>query len=166
MRLRGFLIVALSIVALWSITIMGVYAGSASSLGSQWVGKDYGDHSGQVDLNTTVYVYWTGITPSDGTVDITIIKPDSEVLEQWLNLPPSASGTIDFVANMSGTYLIRFDGHPSYYVYTTLIAASSVFVLPESALGTLTALFSGVLAVAVFSLMKPKVQSHFKKIKN
>ena len=128
----------------------------ASSLDTAWAGVNYNDHSGQVNVGATVYIYWTGVVPSDGTVDVAVIQPDGTTLIQWQDLSPSASGTISFIASESGTYLITFNGEPSYHTYTDLIAATSVFVLPESVIGALAAMVSGFAAVCVFGVVKYK----------
>jgi hypothetical protein len=75
-----------------------------------------------------------------------------DTVAYWQNLTPSASGTIFFVPDQTGTYLVTFDGDPTYHIFTTLIAATSVYVLPECVLGTLSAVACGFVAVGVYSL--------------
>src|SRR5208283_4711707 len=133
------MLIVFCLVAIGFLCMSTVYAGTASSLDAAWAGVNYDDHSGQVNVGATVYIYWIGVVPSDGTVDVTVTQPDGNTLVQWQNLVPSASGTISFVASTPGTYLITFNGDPSYHVITDLIAATSIFVLPESVIGTLSA---------------------------
>lgn len=151
-------LILLSVVVIASLIISGVHAGSAAAVSRIYLGVDPNDHHGVVDLGATVYIYWDGVVPSDlgNTVDITVIKPDGSVLTHWYDRPPSASGALSFVANMLGTYLVILDGHPTYYMYSTVVASASIFVLPESILGTSVALVACFSAVGVLGVIKIK----------
>jgi ABC-type antimicrobial peptide transport system permease subunit len=135
-------------------------AGTAASVNKMWASTNYGDASSQVGLGSTVFIHWTGVVPSafGDTVDVTVIDPYGNNMTNWQELEPSESGTISFVANTYGSYAVIFDGHPTYYTYTTIVAVTSFFVVPEGVLGTLMALVSGFVAVGIIGVVKIRRQ--------
>lgn len=130
-----------------------VHAGTATSLSNVSAGANSSDNSGQCATGSCVYIYWSGVTPSDGTVDVTVYNPDGSINLQWTDLAPDASGTIMFTPEQVGTYLIIFDGAPTY-TWTYQIAAVSYFNLPESAIGALAAVISAFAAFGVLAVVK------------
>ncbi|MCW4025225.1 MAG: emp24/gp25L/p24 family protein [Candidatus Bathyarchaeota archaeon] len=148
-----------------AITSIG-YAGTAASVNKAWAGVNYYDDSGQVSLGSTVNIYWTGVVASSqgDTVDITVIDPDGNNITNWMDLTPTDSGNVSFVPDKTGSYAVIFDGHPTYYHFSTVVAVSSVFVLPESFLGTLLALSTGFTAIGVFRVWKTR--KHYNPITN
>jgi hypothetical protein len=158
MKLYRVIIFILTIVVPLALMVNVCSASSAASVDKAWAGMNPNDDSGQVTQGSIVNIYWTGVVASaDGnTVDIKVIDPNGNQVAFWTGLGPSASGTIHFEAAEYGTYGIIMEGHPTYYKYSTTVAASSVFALPETALGTLMALASGFAAFGVLGIAKTK----------
>ena len=141
-----------------SLNIANVQAstGTATSVSKAWAGVNINDDSGVVNLGSTVHIYWTGVSPSTGTVYVTVYKPDGTFLQSWGPLDPTKSGTPSFTTSMVGNYYIFLDGYPSYHMFSTIVASVSVFVVPESVFGTLAAVGAGVAAFGTFGLIKVK----------
>ncbi len=156
MNFKKMALVVLCIAAFASLSISFAYAGSATSVSNFRVGVTPTDMSGQAPLNTQVYVYWDSITPSGGTVDITIYNPSGVLIASYPNVAPSASGTIHFTVDTPGSYYVQADGFPSYHAATTFVAGASVLVLPESVLGTLAAVGAGVAAFGTVKLYQKR----------
>lgn len=158
MNSKAVALIMVSVILTVLPTINIASAGTAASVSTVHMGADFDDYSGVVYVGTTVYIYWDGVNPSSegDTVDITVIKPDGSILTSWLDLPPSASGTISFVANEEGTYGAFLYGFPTYHEYTTIIASTSIHVLPESVLGTSIAIIAGLAAVGTLGIVKAK----------
>jgi hypothetical protein len=158
MNIKKIALIVFSMVVIVSLMVSVASASTPNATGVSncWVGANINDHSGQVNLGTTVYIYWTGVTPAGGTVSVTIITPSGSVLATYPSQLPSASGTISFIANAPGTYYVYLEGYPSYHIVTTVVAGASLFVLPESMLGTLMAIVSCAGAVVVFGVVKTK----------
>jgi hypothetical protein len=137
--------------------LVGVaHAGTAVSLSNVSAGANSNYNSGQCPTGSCVYIYWSGITPSDGTVDITVYNPDGTVNAQWADLAPDASGTIMFTPEQVGTYLIVFDGYPTYHLATYQIAAVSYFNLPESSIGALATVISAFTAFGALAVVRKR----------
>ena len=162
MNVKRFALIVLSIAILTSLTISYAYAGTAKTVRNLTIGINESDDSGVVNLNAIVKIWWTGITPSTGTVDVTVYKPDGTKLPQWLNLEPTQSGKISFVVDIPGEYLVVLEGNPNVKLYGNLVAYSTIFALPESVLGTSITLIAGFAAVGMFGVVRKK-QSKNKK---
>ena len=151
-----------------SLSIANVQAapaptGTATSVSNAWAGVNINDKSGQVPLGSTVYVYWTGVSPSGGTVVVNLYDPNGNFVKTWGSLDPTQSGTPSFTASMTGNYLIVLTGDPSYHLITTTVASVSVFVAPEYALGALAALgacFASLLVYKRKSLPSLRLNIH------
>jgi hypothetical protein len=131
--------------------------GTANSVSKAWAGVDINDFSGTVSLGSTVYVFWTGVSPpATGTVYVTIYNPDGSMLSTSGPYTPAQSGTPSFVASLPGNYYIVLDGYPSYHLVTTFVAGVSLFVLPESVFGTLAAVGAGFAAVGTVKLYRKR----------
>jgi hypothetical protein len=133
-------------------------AGTAASVNRAWAGINPADVSGQVSLGAAVNIYWSGVSASaDGdTVDITVIDPQGTPAAYWTDVPPNASGTLQFTADKAGSYAVIFDGNPTYRQYSTIVACTSLFVVSEAALGSLTAVLSGIAAVCMVGTVKAR----------
>ncbi len=107
-------------------------------------------------LGSTVYIYWSAVYPNQTTVDITVIGPDGSLVAQWLNQHQSASGTsvLSFNVTQRDYYDIVFSGQRNSV--SRQIAGVSLYVLPESALGTLLSIVAGAAAVGTFTIVKRK----------
>ena len=156
MNIKKTCLVVFTLLIACTLLVGVAHAGTASSLSNVSAGANSNDNSGQCPTGSCVYIYWTGITPSGGTVDITVYNPDGTVNEQWTNLAPDATGTIMFTPGQVGTYLIVFDGYPSYHIATYQIAAVSYFNLPESAIGALAAVISAFAAFGVLAVVRKR----------
>jgi hypothetical protein len=152
----ALIVFSMAVILSLMVSVASAAAPIATSVSCCWIGQNINDHSGQCPLNTQVYIYWNGVTPPSGAVSVTIITPGGTVLATYLNEAPSASGTITFMANAAGTYYVFLNGYPTYHVVTTMVASGSLFVLPESVLGTLMAIVSCAGAVVVFGVVKTK----------
>lgn len=131
--------------------------GTATSVSSAWAGVAINDLSGTVGLGSTVFVFWTGVSPpAIGTVYVTIYDPNGNMVSSTGPWTPAQSGTPSFVANIPGNYLIVFDGFPSYHLITTQVAGVSLFVLPESVFGTIAAVGAGFAAVGTVKLYRKR----------
>jgi len=156
MNSRKACLAILSLLVAGCLLVGVAHAGTATSLSNVSAGANSSDNSGQCATGSCVYIYWSGITPSDGTVDITVYNPDGTVNSQWTDLAPSASGTIMFTPEQLGTYLIIFDGYPTYHLATYQIAAVSYFNSPESAIGAAAAMISAFAAFGVLAVIKKR----------
>jgi hypothetical protein len=103
-----------------------------------------------------VYIYWSSVFPTGTTVDITVYGPDGSLVAQWTDQPQSASGTptLSFTVNQQDYYDIIFNGQR--YSVSRQIAGVSLFVLPESAMGTMLTIVAGAAAVGAFTIIKRK----------
>jgi len=108
-----------------------------------------------VPLRTEITIYW--VSDPSGPVDLRVTYFDPNDLTQpeveiqtWSNVAPTARGTYSFLADKIGTYRIHYDG------VIKDIGVSSIFVVPESALGTLMALGVGFAVLGSFGLAKHK----------
>jgi hypothetical protein len=143
----------LSIVAFAGFASAGT-AGSLTNVDTQTAPGGAGVSQDTFSLGSTVYIYWGASSPVGGTVDVTVYDPAGAQLVQWLNQAPGASGTLSFVVNQPGYYDIAYNG--TRLLTSRTIASVSIFVLPESALGTLIALAAGLAAVGTFKIVKGK----------
>lgn len=125
-------------------------AGAVTGLDTRTAPNGGGISTSTYTLGSHVYIYWASVVPSGSTVDITVYGPSGSVVAQWLDQPLSASGSaaLSFVVNYPGYYDIMFNGQ------RITVWGVSVFVLPESALGTMIAIFAGVAAVGTFKFIK------------
>ncbi len=144
---------------LFSVTANVACAGTAGTVtGIDTRSAPYGGgfSSSRYILDTTVYIYWGAVYPNETTVDITVFGPNGSAVAQWVNLPQNASGTpeISFTVTERGYYDVVFSGQRNSV--SRQIAAVSLFVLPESALGTLLSIVAGAGAVGVFTIVKRK----------
>lgn len=145
----------LSLAVLASIAcIASVSAGTATGVSNCWVGVTESDHSGQVPLNTWVYVYFDGVSPTGASVDVTVCDPAGNTILTQADV--TTSGDVTFKAEIPGTYCVSLNGYPSYHDETTFVAGASLIVLPEGILGTLLGVVSAVGAVAVFGVVKKR----------
>jgi hypothetical protein len=158
MKLTKLALIIFAVAVPLALAVNVCSAGSAVCVDKAWAGINPADDSGRVAYGSTVYIYWTGVQPSSSgdTVDVTVINPQGTTIAQWTDLSPEASGTKSFTADIRGTYAVVLDGNPTYKSYSTLVAASSIFVVPESAWGALMALATGLGAVTVFGVVKKK----------
>ena len=153
MNSRKACLAILSLLVAACLLIGVAHAGTATSLSNVSAGANPSDNSGQCATGSCVWIYWSGITPSDGTVDVTVYNPDGTINAQWTDLAPSASGTIMFTPEQVGTYFIVFDGAPTYS-WTYEIAAVSYFEMPESAIGALAAIIAAFAAFGILAVVK------------
>lgn len=110
----------------------------------------------QVTFNVgdTVYVYWTPYNPSTGDVDVNVYSPDqtpgvSTPYCSFIDQSPSSS-PVSFVPDVAGTWVVTCNG----YSATVTVTPVYVFPLPESVLGTLSAIGACFAAFAVFTIKK------------
>jgi hypothetical protein len=153
---RGLTLVLL-VVSLLSVGLMADVAhagtaGAVTDLDTRTAPNGGGYSTITYTIGSRVYIYWGSVIPYGSTVDIKVYGPDGSLVTQWLNQPISASGTaaLSFEVNRPGYYDITFNGQ------RITVWGISVFVLPESALGTLIAIVAGVAAVGTFKIVQQK----------
>jgi hypothetical protein len=107
------------------------------------------------NVGDRVYLYWTP-TPSGGTVDLIVYGPDGSTLIDVPGLSASDSGTMaaSFVVSEPGLYEIDLFG--TKYSMNWEIYCGTIFVVPETAIGSLMALLVGFGAIAAFKVVKTK----------
>jgi hypothetical protein len=154
MNTKKFALIVLTLAV--AASLIGVASAStlATGVGNCWVGVNPSDHSGQANLGSTVYVYFSGVTPTGAAVDVTVYDPSGALVSTTNGV--TTSGAVSFTASMPGTYYVRLDGYPSYHAVTTFVAGASLIVLPEGVLGTLLGVVSAVGAVAVIGVVKKR----------
>lgn len=102
----------------------------------------------QIDfaLNQIVYIHWI----ADGTVNITVTDANKVVVYSKTDQPTTAS-PLQFTPPQGGYYTVNCTGAPS-----AALSVWTLFVVPESILGTLMATSAGFAAFGTFGVFKIK----------
>jgi hypothetical protein len=110
-----------------------------------------------IPLNTVCTVVWTGVLPvNKGTFNIIIYDPDDNVVATYYDQPMAQSGHITFLATQPGYWTVEFDGATTKLVKDGVYAYPSVFVLPESVIGGLSAIGAGFAAFGLIVIKRKK----------
>lgn len=97
-------------------------------------------------LNQVIYIHWI----ADGTVDITVRDVNNVVVYSKTDQPATAS-PLQFTPPQGGYYMVSCTGAPS-----ATLSVWTLFVVPESILGTLMATGAGFAAFGTFGVFKIK----------
>jgi hypothetical protein len=128
-------------------TVCVVYAGTANSA-SVWTTDILANPKNSFGPAELIYIRWNPAPPLS-TVDITVVNVANNVVAgPWLNQPignaPIICGPL-----APGYYFVLVNGQPAF-----AIAVASLFVVPESVLGTLMATVAGFAAFGAFRIVK------------
>jgi uncharacterized repeat protein (TIGR01451 family) len=130
--------------AVKTITLVGADAASV------WTTNNLGDSKSQFNLGETVFIYWNP-APLGSVVDIKVVDSTNTVIAgPWLSQPVS-NAPLSFVPPGPGVYSVLVNGQPAW-----TIAVATLFVVPESILGTLMATVAGFAAFATLGIVKRK----------
>ena len=117
---------------------------------SVWTTNNLGDPKSQFNQGETVYIYWNPAPPGS-VVDIKVVdSSDVVVAGPWL-AQPVGNAPLSFVPPGPGMYRVLVNGQPAW-----TIAVATLFVVPESILGTLMATFAGFAAFVTIGVVKSK----------
>jgi len=108
-------------------------------------------------VDQTIYIGWTA-SPTGATVDISVVDPNNNAVTLTLpsgvarptDLPQTDSFQVSFLATTVGIYTITVSG------VTYQIAVGTVNVLPESTIGALMPIATGLAAAGAVALIKTK----------
>jgi hypothetical protein len=153
-------IIAAFIMCLLSIGITAglVHAAGTADVASVWVTSD---QLGNIKVNTftpgqIVWIWFNAIdSVPNPSVDIKIVDPAGNLVYQPANWIGYIGGQpLQWTPQTPGYYYIVINGAGFSGIYP--IAVASVFVLPESAIGTLMAIAAGLAAVGTFRIVRSK----------
>jgi hypothetical protein len=106
-------------------------------------------HQLQFNPGETVYIWWDSL-PSGSTVDITVTPPGAPYVSPIVFYGKVVGDApVSFIATSPGVWTVNCTGADLLSV-----SVSTLFVVPESVLGTLIALAAGFAGVAVIMLTK------------
>jgi hypothetical protein len=125
------------------------FAGTAQSA-SVWAEDSAHTYKNQFLVGETMYIYWSD-SPAGSTVDIKVTDSSNNVLASWTNQPESANGTLTYTFTQPGYYFIVCNGAQAFP-----IAVATIFVVPESVLGTLGVLTVGFAAYVIVKMRPAK----------
>jgi hypothetical protein len=152
-------VIALGILCVLSLalSISLVNAAGTAEVASVWAEDGSGNKLNVFNPGDTVTIKWhatykDGTTDAACTVDIKIVKTDGSTLVTLVTGGATPDGSTTWTA-VAGYYYIVCEGAVSY-VYP--IAVASIFILPESALGTLMATTAGFAAFGTIAIVKRK----------
>jgi hypothetical protein len=121
-----------------------------ATVASVWTTDISNNPKNEFSPSESVFIHWHP-TPDNAVVDIKVVDTSNNVVAgPWNNLPVSNT-PLSFVPPHSGYYKVLVNGQPA-----SEIAVATVFVLPESVLGTIMTLFTGLAAFAIFAGFKTK----------
>jgi hypothetical protein len=115
-----------------------------------WAEDSAKNYRNQFNVGETMHIYWND-DPPGSTVDINVTNSVGTVLASWTNQPESANGTLAYTFSSPGYYFIDCGGAPVFP-----IAVATIFVIPESVLGTLTVLGVGFAAYGLVKMRHAK----------
>ncbi len=156
MNPKKSILLVISIIIVASLSLVSMASAGSAGPGANVIttnaqGYSSGTYQTVTEFNTgeRAYILLTGIQAGK-TADISVENFDTGELvpgAQWKNVP---NGTVvSFLAPPPGNYSVNVNG-----IRDRLIASASIFVLPESAAGTLMVLGAGFAAVGVVGLIK------------
>jgi hypothetical protein len=146
MKKANALFAVICAVALLS-TVCFAYAGTAKQA-SVWttdINAVPKNTFGPVEL---IYIWWNP-DPAGTTVDITVVDAANNVVVGPLVNQPIGNAPIVCGPLAPGYYFVLVNGQPAFN-----IAVASLFVVPESVLGTLMATVAGFAAFGAFRIVK------------
>ena len=164
MNVKKIALITLSLIMLASFMVTVVSASTATSVGSIWADSQPNDQAGNYKIREayvgqTVYIYWEEVYPDGGTVDIIVEAYDNNqvyftTIGVGTGLAPAASGTVSFIVpNVPGGVCnIKLNGISIIYS----VASVTVFVVPESVLGSAMAALAGFAAFGAIGIVKHK----------
>jgi hypothetical protein len=122
----------------------------ASSVWTTTSGISSSPHQLQFNPGDVVYVWWDSY-PIGSTVDITVTPPGGSYVTPivFTGVRATVDAPVSFTASSPGVWTVSCTGAD-----TLSISVSTLFVIPESVLGTLIALAAGFAGVAVVTLVK------------
>ena len=130
--------------AVKTITLVGANAASV------WTKNNLGDFKSQFNPTETVFIYWHP-SPAGSVVDIKVVDSANIVIAgPWL-AQPVGNAPLSFVPPGPGVYRVLVNGQPVW-----VIAVATLFVVPESILGTLMTTFAGFAAFATLGIVRRK----------
>jgi hypothetical protein len=149
-------VIAIGILCVLSLalSISLVNAAGTAEVASVWAEDGSGNKLNVFNPGDTVTIKWHATLQDGtaGTVDIKIVKTDGSTLVTLVTGGAGPDGSTTWTA-VAGYYYIVCEGAVSY-VYP--IAVASIFILPESALGTLMATTAGFAAFGTIAIVKRK----------
>ncbi len=122
------------------------YAASASV----WTTNDAGVELSEFGLGQTVYIHWHP-SPDNTVVDIQVQDQDGNVVFGPALTLAQADSPVSFTPPFAGYFTVLVNGAPAFH-----IAVSTLFVVPESALGTLMATIACLAAAVTLHSNKHK----------
>ena len=157
MQKRRTIVVALLCVFVLALSVSLVHAAGTAQVASVWAEDGLGNKLNVFNPGDTVTIKWhatytDGTTDALCTVDIRIVNTAGVTVATPVTGGACPDGTTTWTA-VAGYYYIVCDGAVSY-VYP--IAVASIFILPESALGTLMATGAGFAAFGTIGAIKLK----------
>jgi hypothetical protein len=136
---------------------IGFASATEANRGSVWSTTDGNPNNWETDflVGQSIYINWLA-KPVGSTVDISVTFEDDSGVplangETGLLLVQIESGTIYFVPMKPGDYTIHMNGAEDVQ-----IAVATVFVVPESTLGTLMAALASLAAFGTIGIVKRK----------
>lgn len=103
-----------------------------------------------------LWVFWTQ-SPDNTWVTVEVVNPDNVIMVNQANRVASDSGSITFTVVKAGTYWVLIRGANDAVIGSDIIASATVLLpLPESALGSLMAVATGLGAFALIGTAKTK----------
>jgi hypothetical protein len=124
-------------------------AGTALSA-SVWAEDSTNTPRNEYSVGETMYINWNE-NPVGSTVDITVTDSAHNPLQTWLNQDPTKKLTLSYTFPAPGYYFIETAGAQPF-----LIAVATIFVIPESVLGTLLAVAVGFAAFGIVRMKRTK----------
>lgn len=158
MRKTPIVISLILVITCFALATSLVQAGTATTA-SVWTEDSAGNKVNFFNPGQTVYIYWN-VGPSDGTVDIYIVNTaGATIVTIGTNLGPGAQPQT-WTPTAPGYYYVVAKGAVEYYYP---IAVASIFILPESAFGTIMATTAGFAAFGTIAIVKRKYTKNKKQ---
>jgi uncharacterized repeat protein (TIGR01451 family) len=117
---------------------------------SVWTTNNVGTAKSEFNLGETVFIYWHP-SPDNAIVDIQVKDQANNVVLGPLLNQPIANSPVAFNPAAPGYYTVLIDGQPAF-----TIAVATLFVLPESLLGTLMSIVACLAAAVTVYTTKQK----------
>jgi len=136
----------------FALTATVVHAAPAT-VASVWTTDSSNTLTNNFSVGNTVYIHWT-VGNDGGTVNIYVVDASLVVVATVGSNVGVGSSPLTWIANVApGNYYIVVQGALSLFFP---IAVASIFVVPESALGTVMAATVGFAAFGTVALVKQR----------
>ncbi len=109
----------------------------------------------QCAVNTQLWIFWIQ-APSNTWVTIQVDDPNGNTIVNVPQQTSADSGSITFTTTIGGTYKVKVIGAFDVALDTDEIASQTVFVVPESILGTLGVICAGIAAFGTVKIYQKK----------